>query len=503
MRRTMARRAGGMRLGRLLLAVGGSLGAPLSGTLGAQGKCEINDSSPYQVNGAKQYVITAASSRRPDEVPKHLANAIKVLTDDPSKIKNEAGRQYMLVRAYAQWLQRDEVAYVMKRGEVGFTANPSGSHNLLMALDSAATVLETMLPACRETVRPYRDRFFGDIMNKSIGAMNAEQNDSSVFYARLALQLSASDPRPWNVLSAVFQKQGQADSAMAAMERVIALAGSDTLYGKVKQQNRYNLAVMRLQRAEEMSGDKLPTVAAARALLEAYLKDSPGDANATQALGRAMRLSGDTASVADLFNDLKANPDKFTADQLFEAASNAASSGKDADASTLFENGLKKNPYHRLALYNYANVLFGMKDPDRMGPVVQRLLEVDPNFDRAWRLMAGRWQLKARAETDAAKRKVYNDSTLYYLDRQQKLNPRVEIALAARTGSSYQVQGTVTNEGTAAGTWTMQVELLDEKGAVVGSKAVPIGPLDAGANTTFAVKIEAPSAVAFRYAPLK
>jgi hypothetical protein len=37
----------------------------------------------------------------------------------------------------------------------------------------------------------------------------------------------------------------------------------------------------------------------------------------------------------------------------------------------------------------------------------------------------------------------------------------------------------------------------------VGSKAVPIGPLDAGANTTCAVKIEAPSAVAFRYAPLK
>ena len=206
MRQMMARRAGGMRLGRLLLAVGGSLGAPLSGNLAAQGKCEINDSSPYQVNGAKQYVITAASSRRPDEVPKHLANAIKVLTDDPSKIRNEAGRQYMLVRAYAQWLQRDEVAYVMKRGEVGFTANPSGSHNLLMALDSAATVLETMLPACRETVRPYRDRFFGDIMNKSIGAMNADQNDSSVFYARLALQLSASDPRPWNVLSAVFQK---------------------------------------------------------------------------------------------------------------------------------------------------------------------------------------------------------------------------------------------------------------------------------------------------------
>lgn len=489
---------GGVAGGALLV-----LGSPVLAGLGAQAKCEINDSSPYQVNGAKQYVITAASSRRPDEIPKHLSNAIRVLTDDPSKIKNEAGRQYMLLRAYAQWLQRDDVVYVMKRGDVGFTANPGGSHNLLMALDSAATVLESMLPQCRETVRPYRDRFFNDIMNKSIAAMNAESGDSAVTYARLALQLHAGDPRPWNVLSALYQKAGKPDSAMLAMDKVIQLAGTDTLYRKVKQQSRYNLAVMRLQQAEGMAGDKAPVVASARGLLEDYLKDSPGDANATQALGRAMRLAGDTASVADLFNDLKAHPEKFTADQLFEAASNAAASGRDADASVLFENGLKKNPYHRTALYNYANVLFGVKDADKMGPVVERLLSLDPNFDRAWRLMAGRWQLKSRAETDAARRKAYNDSTLKYLERQQKLNPRVEIALSARAGSSYAVQGSVTNEGTASASWTMQLELLDEAGTVVATKAVAIGPLDAGANTMFSVKIESPKAVAFRYAPLK
>ena len=38
------------------------LGAGLPMASFAQGACEINDSSPFQVNGAKQYIIAAANS---------------------------------------------------------------------------------------------------------------------------------------------------------------------------------------------------------------------------------------------------------------------------------------------------------------------------------------------------------------------------------------------------------------------------------------------------------
>ncbi len=471
----------------------------------AQSACEINDSSPYQVNGAKQYILAAANSRRADEVPKHLQNAIRVLTDDPSKIKNEAGRQFMLLRAYAQWLERDNAGYVVKRGDVGFTQNPAGSQNLLLALDSAATVLESMLPQCAPKVRPYRDKFFSEILNKAILAMGAEQNDSASYFANLSLQVSGSDPRPWNVLSAIYQRENKLDSAMIAMEKVIALSGSDELYAKVKQQSRYNLAVTKLTGAEaEAAGDKKDAeIKAARALLEAYLKDAPGDANAAQALGRAVRLAGDTAAVTALFADMVNAPDKFTADQLFEAGSNAAASGHDTDAAKLFEDGLKKNPYHRLALLNFANVLFTLKDPDRMAPVVTRLVAVDPNFDRGYRLMAGLWQLRARASSDAAKKKSANDSVLFYLDRQTKTNPRVDVTLAQKSGNAFSVQGTVNHEGSAPASWTMKLELLDDTGAVVATKDVAIGPVDAGGSTTFSVKLDAPKAVAFRYTPLK
>ena len=112
-------------------------------------KCDIKDDSPYQVNGAKQYILAAATAKRPDEVPKHLANSIRVLTDNADRINNEPGRQFMLLRTYAQYLQVDGAPLVMKRGVVGFTSNPQGSHNLLLAVDSAATVIERLMPQCQ------------------------------------------------------------------------------------------------------------------------------------------------------------------------------------------------------------------------------------------------------------------------------------------------------------------------------------------------------------------
>lgn len=480
-----------------------ALALALPSALAAQ-ECKINDTSPYQINGAKQYIQQAANTRYPNDVPKFLQNAVRVLTDNPEKISNETGRQFLLVRAYAQWLQRENAQYIMKRGDLGFTTNPQGDHNLLLAVDSAAAKVLSAMPQCAATVNPYRLKFFGEIMNKAVTALNADQLDSAAFYSRLSLQASANDPRPWNVLNAVYAKREQNDSSMYAMRQVIALSGTDTIYTKVKQQSRYNLAVMMLGRADGLEGDaKTKEITAARALLEDYLKDSPGDATATQALGRALRMSGDTAAVAKILDDMVSKPENFTEIQLFEAASNAALSKQDDDAVKLFEAGLKKNPYHRVALLNFANVLFTMKDAERMGPAVRRVIDLDPNYGNALRLMGGYFQLRAQKETDAAKKKVLQDSVLYYLQLEDKLAPRVDINLAAKNGNTFEVQGSITNPGQAAGSWTMKLELLDATGKVVATKDVAVGPVEAGGSSTFAVKIEAPTAVGYRYAPIK
>lgn len=466
--------------------------------------CKINDSSPYQLGGAKQYVQFAAAAKRPDEVPKHLQNATKVLTESPEKINNEAGRQYLLVRTYAQWLQQPDAKYVVRRGDIGLPGNPDGQQNLLLAIDSAARSIEGLMPQCRETIQPYRQKFLGEIMNKAVTALNAEKLDSAAYYANTSLMVASSDPRPWNVLAAVYQKQSKMDSAMVAMDRVISLSGADTTYARVRQQSRYNLAVLTLQGSERQQGDqKSASIAKSRGLLESFLKEAPGDPSATQALARAMRMSGDTSAVNAVFADMLKSPEKFTDIQLFEAGSNAASARQDAEAVQLFQAGLAKNPYHRVALLNLANTLYQLKDTEKMGPVVGRLTQVDPNSDNAWKLTAGYWQLRARNESDAAKKKVYNDSVLFYIDRQQKLSPRVDVSNAQRSGNSFQVEGSVQNDGAAAGNYTLKFEFLDPAGTVVATKDVAVGEVAPKGTAAFNVKVDAPKAVAFRYAPLK
>ena len=482
-----------------------ALASALPASLSAQAKkCDINESGPYQINGARTYVVMAANAKKPDEIPKHLANAIRVLTDNPEKINNEPGRQYLLVRAHKGWLRQGNASFEMKRGVLGFTTNPTGTHNLLLGLDSAVTAVERLMPECASLVRPFRDEFALEIYNRSVGAMTAEQNDSSIYFAKLALQVSSTDPRPWNVLSAVYQKQNKVDSAMLAMEKVIALAGTDSIFKKAKQQSRYNLAVIKLANADAAKGEeKDRELKRARALLEEYLKDSPGEAAATQALGRAMRLAGDTAAVASVFGDMLKTPEKFTADQLFESASNAAAGARDKDAVTLFEFGLAKNPNHRLALLNLSNALFQLKDAEKMGPVTERLTRIDPNNPDSWRMRAGYWQIRQRAETDAAKKKAYADSTLAAIKSRDGVNPKISIFLAAKAGNTYQVQGSVSNETDKAASYTLKFELLDETGAVVTTKEVAVGPVDGGASATFAIKVDGPKIVAYRYAPIK
>jgi tetratricopeptide (TPR) repeat protein len=479
-----------------------AIGVP--GGLSAQGECKINDSSPFQLQGAKQYIQYAAAARRPDEVPKHLANAIRVLTESPEKIKNEAGRQFLLLRAFAQYLQKEEVEYVMKRGELGYTTDKDGDQNLLLAVDSAATAVERLMPECKSRVAPYRQRFLGDILNKAIEAVRSEQPDTAIYYAQLSLQVAKNDPRPWNVLVSAYQGVQKMDSARIAMAKVIELSGDDSTFTRIKQQSRYNLAVLKLGDAEQKEQDaRGPDIAEARALLEAYLKQSPGEPAAAQALGRALRLSGDTTAVAAIYAELIEHPERFTDIQLFEGASNAVASGRGEDAVKIFEHGLAKNPYHRIALLNLSNLLAQQRNHDRMEPFVRRLAEVDPNGQDTWNTIALFWQLKSRAETDPAKKKIEQDSLLAAIKLRDEVNPRVSVSIAGPSGQQFVVQGLVQNEGQAAGTYTMKFEFLDAEGTVVASKEVAIGKLEPGTSTGFDVKVEAPKAIAFRYAPMK
>ncbi|MDQ6612341.1 MAG: FxLYD domain-containing protein [Gemmatimonadota bacterium] len=469
----------------------------------AASKCdEINDGSPFQLKGAGTYIVFIANPKKEDETKRHMKSAIGLLTTDADKIKNETGRQYLLLRLYNAYLGTG-APFVAKRGDLGYATNTDGTENLLMAIDTAVTYLEANVPTCKAVFRPYRDKYFGEFLNKAIAAMKANNVDSTKFYVRMAQSLSPNDPRTWNVLTAVYNTENKQDSAVYTMNKVIELSGNDPVYKAVRQQARYNIAVLTLNDADAMQGEaKTAGLVKAKALLEAYLKDSPDDTNAKQALARTLTASGDTAAIANIFADMVDHPEKFTWIQLFEAASNASNARRDADAIKLFNNGLALNPYHRDALFNLANALFALKDADRMLPTVQRLLAVDPNNGNAVRLYAGAWQVRRQAEKDKAKGNAMTDSILYWLDREKKLDPRVNVSSAVATAKNYVVRGTVENTGASTASYTMKFQFLDKDGKALASKDVTVGPVAAGASASFSATVEMPGIIAYKYAPI-
>ncbi len=488
-----------VRGGALLLA----MVLPL-GFAGAQDACKINDGGEFQLTGARNYITMAANPKYPSEVPKYLANSIKILSERPEKIKNQAGRHYLLLRTYAQWMAQD-VGYTVRRGDIGFTDNPNGMHNMLLAIDSSYNAIVSMLPECKTTVSPYLDRFVTEVFNKAVTALQDEQLDSAVYYSRLAMDIMPTDPRPWNVMASVYQSKEppDMDSARIAMRKVIELAGSDTLYTAIAQQHRYNMAIMAIETASKDGPNKDASMKEARSLLEAFLKVEPGEPRASQALGRVFTMSGDTAAVTALYRDMTSNPDRFTDMQLFEAASGAAAVERDAEAALLFDAGLRKNPNHLLGLINAANVYFNLRQADKMGPLAKRLLEIDPNSRDAHQIYAGYWQIRQREETDSLKRREYADSTLAAITARDDLNPQVQIMRSGKAGENYAVEGVVLNISDKEASYTMKFEFLDATGKVVDTKDVPVGPIAGSSSVSFNVMVAAPDAVAFRYAKLQ
>ena len=90
--------------------------------------------------------------------------------------------------------------------------------------------------------------------------------------------------------------------------------------------------------------------------LTEYLKEFPGDMRAQSAIATAQLKWGDVAAARRLFDEMLANPDKYTDLNLLEAGVGAARAAKGAMAAQLFEAGLKKNPYSRDGLFNLATV---------------------------------------------------------------------------------------------------------------------------------------------------
>lgn len=480
-----------------------------SGAAAQQGTCDINDGSPYQLNSAKIY-LNKVQGGKLDEQPQHLRDAVRVLTDNGDKISNQIGRNYLLGKAYAQWMQQKAIPSITpttpitKRGTVGLTTNPDQTIDLVAAMDTAFSAVEAAKPECKATLRPYRYNVHVALVNKAIALLDSSKVDSAEALANEALVAFHNGPYALNLLANIAQKKNDDAAAIAMYKQLIDATGNDTAFKKMRDVAMYNLGVLVVGQAEKATGDERKTRAnEAVQMFRDYLKQQPDNANAQSALARALALAGDTSAVASLYDEMLEDPSKHTDVQLFEAGVGAARSGRQETAVKLFTAGLEKNPYYRDALFNLATTYFALKQYDQMLPVVQRLVAVDPDNPDDWRLMAGAYQGLSRAQTNPKLKKAQTDSLLKYIQKSDSLPVRVAFSTFGHTGATTSLEGTVENRGTSAKSYTLDFEFLDPTGKTIATKSVTVGPVAPKATAPFRVDVTQSGIVAFKYAPLQ
>jgi tetratricopeptide (TPR) repeat protein len=185
---------------------------------------------------------------------------------------------------------------------------------------------------------------------------------------------------------------------------------------------------------------------------------------------------------------------------LFEAGVVSANAKKLEDAAALYEAGLGMNPHYRDALFNAANVYFGLRLPDKMAPLVDRLRAIDPMNPDVLKLAGAVWQERGRQATDAKAKKSAQDSTIAYIERAGRLPARVQVNqfTVARDGKAT-ISGSVENLGAAAATYTIIFEVVDKAGTGVGSGTAVIDAVAPKGAKDFTLQVTGASPVAWRY----
>ena len=535
-------------LGKMLLPalmlVGGSVAASAQ-----QKTCDIDEGSPNQVARAYLDVQQAASAgAKPADAAKSLRDAVKLLNDGDLK-KNPTGRAMLLGMTFSVWLQQPNMASgKTTRGTVGFTTDTASAFDIVAALDSAFTVVETSNPECISQTMVYRQRqAWVDLVNQANELAGTNQTDSAVVLAKRSLQLSKHAPYAYNVLAQAAMKNNQPKDAIANFKAAID-AAKDSSMADTKRQLLAYLGNYTADLAETATAaDKATYIAESKAAYEQLAKD-PGTKyadNARSGQARLAMLSGDTAAIKGSYTDQLANPGAFSYNSLMMAAVTAAKAQQNKDAIKLFEAARAVNPYHRDVLYNLSRLYLLDSNFTKGIEAANALVKVDPSNPDNYQLLAvgygsikkgydtkqKEWEAKAKlygdrankskvasvvkANVDSAARtspfiKAYGDSSKTAIDSALKYQTMMTSLPARVTFTEFTtaadgkttIGGAVVNQTDAPKTYTIKLEFVDKAGNAVATQDVSVGPVAPNQRMNFKATGSGAGIVAFRYAPL-
>ena len=471
--------------------------------------CNIDPNSPKELAVLSLTYQRARSAATPEIRKKALSDIIRELDTKPERYaKNLAGYNYMLSQTLSLWAVEPGVGFMPTRGAIGFVTTPAEPYDIVSHLDSSFTAIVTLLPACTNEVTQMRqnDAWLA-LTRRALDASNTDQLDTANYYAIRSLKLSKESPYPHYVMANVANRRSERTAAMGHWKAVIATAGADTTYRELKNSSLYYLSTSQLEAAQALKGDEQKAMAKeASANFMALLAVNPDGQDAGNTMSSwadALRLAGDSASVGQVYAPLLAAPANYSDFTLTMGGVIATRSNKLDDARTLFEAAVVKNPSARDALRNLAATYYAKDQFTKMFDPSAKLVAIDPNNFDAWMMFAYAYQGMMNATKVPAQKKALGDSLLKYKAVADGLPAKVEVTSFQRANNTAQLTLALEQQAAKAGSYSVTVEFLDAKGAVVATDTQPVGPINKGETKNVTLKAEGAGIIAYRYTALK
>jgi Tfp pilus assembly protein PilF len=445
--------------------------------------------------------IAASEKGNPTKDLQDVLRLVDNGTDNPT------ARNYLRGEAYVVYLMQPNTPAVVTRGTLGLTTNPAATVDLFAAADSSFTVVEKASPDCVSLVRQWRQQKpWLNTLNAAINALNANQLDSAEIFAKRSLLLDRHAPYAYSVLGSIAHNRKDWTAASEYWKQALTAAGTDTTYADVRTKTMYEIASSATDRADAATG--AAKKAAAREAIKPwqdYMAVATNDLLLADAIDNAATMylnAGDSVSVPAIYSPLLANPSKYGEISLVHAGVVATRNGHPAEAATLFNAALSQNPYSRDALNNLAATYIQNKEFAKAFPLIDKLVVMDPSNPDNPLLYAFAYQGMYRGTKDKKLQKIYTDSLVYWNGKSESAPVKLAVTEFTRRPTETTVGGTIENRGTAAKTYTVNVELLDKNGTVVDTQTATVGPVSPKSTGKFKVTSAKGGVFGYRYKPL-
>lgn len=436
-------------------------------------QCDLS-TGHYLVNSAQLYLKNAATTRYQDQRERDLRDAHRVLMqaldqgrDDDPAVWYFLGRWYKV-------------------------------HDDYVGMDSAFDRAQALKPDCRDDIRVHRREVWVPILNRGVEAMQSSNPEAAKEYFNRALQIYAVEPWAHYYLAQLYAQENTLDSAVAYYGEAISIASDsanleDERLAEVRERSVFNVARL-YHRAEQWDS--------AAAWYGRYLDIDPNDAQALTGMATALTAAGRPDEAIAMYDTVLARAESLPPFELFQAGVALFNADRYERAASAFETAVERNPHFRQreTLFNLANTYLSLGNADttrrtemaeKMQPVAERLVEIDPASVAAKRLLAAVFQLRR-----------LSDSTLAILEQAQAQPFDLIVSTFSPVGGGlWDVRGIITNNAESGPVTVPEIvfEFIDNEGNAVVTQSIPSQTLEEGGLAPFRMTPQGESIVGWRY----